>query len=70
VDYNNNLECENINGLVLAFIARRNEFPSLQKPFAEPGFQPFDLSGIGLLYTVEEVGQDLLMLTAKRRFAQ
>jgi hypothetical protein len=69
VDYNNNLECENMDGLVLAFIALKNEFRPLQKPLAEPGFKPFDLSALARRYSVEEVRQDLLMLTAKRRFA-
>jgi hypothetical protein len=55
-----------MEGIVLALIARRNEFRPLQKPVAEPEFKPFDLSALARPYSVEEAGQDLLMLTAKR----
>ena len=55
-----------MEGIVLALIALRNEFRPLQKPFAEPEFKPFDLSALTRCYSVEEVGQDLLMLAAKR----
>lgn len=58
-----------MDGLVLAFIALRNECRPLQKPSAEPGFKPFDLSALARRYTLEDVVQDQLMLTAKRRFA-
>jgi hypothetical protein len=52
--------------IVLALIALRNEFRPRQKPLAEPEFKLFDLSALARRYSLEEVGQDLLMLTAKR----
>ena len=58
-----------MNGLVRAFIALRNEFQLLQKPLAEPGFERFDLKRIASAATIEEVGQDLLILKGQRRFA-
>jgi hypothetical protein len=55
-----------MDGLVLAFIALRNEFRPLQKPSAEPEFKPFDLSALARRYSVEDVVQDQLMPTANR----
>jgi hypothetical protein len=52
--------------IVLALIARRNEIRPLQEPLAEPEFNPFDLSALARRYSLAGVGQDLLMLTAKR----
>ena len=57
---------ENMEGIVLALVALRNEFRPLQKPLAEPEFRRFDLSALNRRYSVEEVGRDLLMLKAKR----
>ena len=55
-----------MEGIVLALVALRNEIRPLWKPAAEPEFKPFDLSALARRYSLEEVGQDLLMLTAKR----
>jgi hypothetical protein len=55
-----------MEGIVLALVALRNEFRPLPKPAAEPEFKPFDLSALNRCYSVEDGGQDLLMLTAKR----
>jgi hypothetical protein len=50
----------------MAPIAPRNGFRPLHKPLAEPEFKPFGLSALARRYSVEEVGQDQLMLTANR----
>jgi hypothetical protein len=55
-----------MEGIILALIALRNGFRTLHKPLAEPEFKPFGLSALARRYSVEEVGQDQLMLTANR----
>ncbi len=55
-----------MEGLVLALVALRNEFRPLQKPLAEPECKPLDLGPLPRRYSVQQVGQDLLLHTTKR----
>jgi len=61
MDYKDNRKRGNME-----LIALRKEFRPLQKPPAEPEFKPFDLSSLARRYSVEDVVQDQLMLTANR----
>jgi hypothetical protein len=51
---------------VLTLIALRNEFRPLQKPLAETEFKRFDRSVLAGRYSLQEAGQDLPILMAKR----
>jgi hypothetical protein len=52
--------------IVRTVIALRNEFRPLEKQLAETEFKRFDRSVVARRYNLEEAGQDLPILTAKR----
>ena len=66
MDDKHNPQGENMDGIVLALIALRNEFRPLQEPLTEHEFRPLELRALARRYRVEEVGQDRLMLKANR----
>lgn len=47
----------NMEGLVLALIALRNEFRRPERPVAEPEFKPFDLSALTRPFSVEDANR-------------
>jgi hypothetical protein len=52
--------------IVLTLVALRNEFRPLQKSLAETELKRFDRSVVARPYSLEDAGQDLPILTAKR----